>query len=555
MTNPSADTIRIIPLGGLGDIGRNCTVFETANDAMIVDCGVMFPDAEMLGVDLVIPDFTYIRENADRFRGIVITHGHEDHIGGLPYLLRDVNLPIYGTKLTLGLISSRLKEHGLLDKTALHEVTHGEPIQFGEIEVETFHVCHSIPDGMGVALKTPAGVIVHTGDFKFDHTPVNDLPPDFQTLGKLGRDGVLALLCDSTYADRPGYTPSEHGIYASFDNLFAEASGRIIMSTFASLISRIQQIIDVAHDYGRKVAVVGRSMERNVPMAIELGYLHVPEGILVDKNDIDRYPHDQMVIVCTGSQGEPTAALTRIANDDHRQIKLVPDDTVVLSSTPVPGNEEHVNRTINRLFRRGANVIYEKLMPIHVSGHASQEEIKLLFGMIKPKFLIPVHGEYRHLVQQSRLGASVGIPRDHTIIAESGDVIELTADSLEKVDHISAGYVYVDGLGVGDIGDEILRDRRRLADDGVLIVAITVDRHTGELLSEPDLISRGFVDGDGSEKMLTKAAGVLAAEIRSHIVEEPDWTYLHNKVRTTLGRYLFAQTRRRPMILPVVTEV
>ena len=555
MTNPSADTIRIIPLGGLGEIGRNCTVFETANDAVIVDCGVMFPDAEMLGVDLVIPDFTYIRENADRFRGIVITHGHEDHIGGLPYLLRDVNLPIYGTKLTLGLISSRLKEHGLLDKTDLHEVTHGEPIHFGEIEVETFHVCHSIPDGMGVALKTPAGVIVHTGDFKFDHTPVNDLPPDFQTLGKLGRDGVLALLCDSTYADRPGYTPSEHGIYASFDRIFAEASGRIIMSTFASLISRIQQIIDVAHDYGRKVAVVGRSMERNVPMAIELGFLHVPEGILVDKNDIDRYPHDQMVIVCTGSQGEPTAALTRIANDDHRQIKLVPEDTVVLSSTPVPGNEEHVNRTINRLFRRGANVIYEKLMPIHVSGHASQEEIKLLFGMIKPKFLIPVHGEYRHLVQQSHLGASVGIPRDHTIIAESGDVIELTADSLEKVDHISAGYVYVDGLGVGDVGDEILRDRRRLADDGVLIAAITIDRHTGELLSEPDLISRGFVDGDGSEKMLTKAAGVLAAEIRSHIVEEPDWTYLSNKVRTTLGRYLFAQTRRRPMILPVVTEV
>jgi ribonuclease J len=555
MANPSADTVRIIPLGGLGEIGRNCTVFETANDAVIVDCGVMFPDAEMLGVDLVIPDFTYIRENADRFRGIVITHGHEDHIGGLPYLLRDVNLPIYGTKLSLGLISSRLKENGLLDKTVLHEVTHGEPIQFGEIEVETFHVCHSIPDGMGVALKTPAGVIVHTGDFKFDHTPVNDLPPDFQTLGKLGREGVLALLCDSTYADRPGYTPSEHGIYASFDNLFAEASGRIIMSTFASLISRIQQIIDVAHDYGRKVAVVGRSMERNVPMAIDLGYLHVPEGILVDKNDIDRYPHEQMVIICTGSQGEPTAALTRISNDDHRQIKLVPEDTVVLSSTPVPGNEEHVNRTINRLFRRGANVIYEKLMPIHVSGHASQEEIKLLYGMIKPKYLIPVHGEYRHLVQQSRLGASVGIPRDHTIIAESGDVIELTADSLEKVDHISAGYVYVDGLGVGDIGDEILRDRRRLADDGVLIVAITVDRRTGELLSEPDLISRGFVDGDGSEKMLNKAAGVLAAEIRSHIVEEPDWTYLHNKVRTTLGRYLFAQTRRRPMILPVVTEV
>ena len=501
------------------------------------------------------PDFTYIRENSDRFRGIVITHGHEDHIGGLPYLLREVNLPVYGTKLTLGLISSRLKEHGLLDRVQLHEVTHGEVISFGQIEVETFHVCHSIPDGMGVALKTPAGLIVHTGDFKFDHTPVNDLPPDFQTLGRLGREGVLALLCDSTYADRPGYTPSEHDIYASFDNVFAEATGRIIMSTFASLISRIQQIIEVAHDYGRKVAVVGRSMERNVPMAIDLGYLHVPDGILIDKNDIDRYPHDQMVIICTGSQGEPTAALTRIANDDHRQIKIAPEDTVVLSSTPVPGNEELVNRTINRLFRRGANVIYEKLMPVHVSGHASQEEIKLLFGLIKPTFLIPVHGEYRHLVQQSRLGASVGIPRDHTLVAESGDVIELTPGSIEVVDHISAGYVFVDGLGVGDVGAEILRDRRRLADDGVLIVAITVDRHTGELLSEPDLISRGFADGDGSEKMLSRAAGVLASEIRSHIVEEPDWTYLNNKVRTTLGRYLFAQTRRRPMIMPVVTEV
>ena len=555
MTQSNADTIRIIPLGGLGEIGRNCTVFEYGDDAIIVDCGVMFPDSEMLGVDLVIPDFSYIREHAERFRGIVITHGHEDHIGALPYLLKDVNLPIYGTRLTLGLIKSRLTEHGLVDKTEMHEVTHGEIINFGAIDVRTFHVCHSIPDGMGVALDTPAGLIVHTGDFKFDHTPINDEPPDFQTLGELGRQGVLALLCDSTYADRPGYTPSEHDIYASFDNVFAEASGRIIMSTFASLISRIQQVIEVAHDYGRKVAVIGRSMERNVPMAIDLGYLYVPDGVLVDKNDIDNYPHDEMVIICTGSQGEPFAALTRIANDDHRQIKLVPEDTVVLSSTPVPGNEELVNRTINRLFRRGANVIYEKLMPIHVSGHASQEEIKLLLGMIKPRFLVPVHGEYRHLVQQSRLGASVGISPDHTLIAESGDVIEVSADSIEIVEHIPAGYVYVDGLGVGDIGDEILRDRRKLADDGVLIAAITVDRHTGELLGEPDLISRGFAERDDPKKILDRAASILAAEIRAHIVEEPDWTYLHNKVRTTLGRHLYAQTRRRPMILPVVTEV
>lgn len=555
MTSNSAESIRIIPIGGLGEIGRNCTVIEYGDDAIIIDCGVMFPDAEMFGVDLVIPDFTYVRNNAHRFRAIVVTHGHEDHIGALPYLLCDVNLPVYGTRLTLGLIKSRLTEHGLVEKTEFHEVTHGEILQFGQLDVCTFHVCHSIPGGMGIAIATPAGLVVHTGDFKFDHTPVNDIPPDFQALGDLGRLGVLALLCDSTYADRPGYTPSEHSIYASFDNVFAEASGRIIMSTFASLISRIQQVIEVAHDYGRKVAVVGRSMERNVPMAIELGYLHVPDGVLVDKSEIDRIPHDQMVIICTGSQGEPSAALTRIANDDHRQIKLVPEDTVVLSSTPVPGNEELVNGTINRLFRRGANVIYEKIMPIHVSGHASQEEIKLLLGMIKPRYLIPVHGEYRHLVQQSRLAASVGIPADRTLVAESGDIIELTADSLEVVDHIPAGYVFVDGLGVGDVGAEILRDRRRLADDGVLIAAITVDRHTGELLGEPDLISRGFADHDDPKKILERAASALAAEIRSHVVEEPDWTYLNNKVRTTLGRHLYAQTRRRPMILPVVTEI
>ncbi len=555
MTSSTAESIRIIPIGGLGEIGRNCTVIEYGDDAIIIDCGVMFPDAEMLGVDLVIPDFTYVRENAHRFRAIVVTHGHEDHIGALPYLLRAVNLPVYGTRLTLGLVKSRLTEHGLVEKTDFHEVTHGEELHFGHLDVRTFHVCHSIPGGMGIAITTPAGLIVHTGDFKFDHTPVNDIPPDFQALGDLGRQGVLALLCDSTYADRSGYTPSEHSIYASFDNVFAEAPGRIIVSTFASLISRIQQVIEVAHDYGRKVAVVGRSMERNIPMAIELGYLHVPEGVLIDKSDIDRMPHEQLVIICTGSQGEPSAALTRIANDDHRQIKLVPEDTVVLSSTPVPGNEELVNGTINRLFRRGANVIYEKIMPIHVSGHASQEEIKLLLGMIKPRYLIPVHGEYRHLVQASRLAASVGIPADRTLVAESGDIIELTADSLEVVDHIPAGYVFVDGLGVGDVGAEILRDRRLLADDGVLIAAITVDRHSGELLSEPDLISRGFADRDDSKKILERAASVLAAEIRSHVVEEPDWTYLNNKVRTTLGRHLYAQTRRRPMILPVVTEV
>ncbi|HJN39575.1 MAG TPA: ribonuclease J, partial [Chloroflexota bacterium] len=336
MTSNTAESIRIIPIGGLGEIGRNCTVIEYGDDAIIIDCGVMFPDAEMLGVDLVIPDFTYVRENAHRFRAIVVTHGHEDHIGALPYLLRAVNLPVYGTRLTLGLVKSRLTEHGLVEKTDFHEVTHGEELHFGHLDVRTFHVCHSIPGGMGIAITTPAGLIVHTGDFKFDHTPVNDIPPDFQALGDLGRQGVLALLCDSTYADRSGYTPSEHSIYASFDNVFAEAPGRIIVSTFASLISRIQQVIEVAHDYGRKVAVVGRSMERNIPMAIELGYLHVPEGVLVDKSDIDRMPHEQLVIICTGSQGEPSAALTRIANDDHRQIRLIPEDTVVLSSTPVP---------------------------------------------------------------------------------------------------------------------------------------------------------------------------------------------------------------------------
>jgi ribonuclease J len=553
MNKNSADLIRIIPLGGLGEIGRNCTVFEFGDDAVIVDCGVMFPDSDMPGVDLVLPDFSYVTENADRFRGIVITHGHEDHIGGIPYLLREINLPIYGTKLTLGLISSRLKEHGLLDSAMLHEVRHGEAIRFGQIEIETFHVCHSIPDGMGVVLRTPAGMVVHTGDFKFDHTPVNDLPPDFQTLARLGSEGVLALLCDSTYADRPGYTPSEQEIYSSFDNIFADAPGRIIVSTFASLISRIQQIVDVAHSYRRKVAVVGRSMERNVPMTIDLGYLRVPQGLLVDKDEIDRYPDEEMVIICTGSQGEPTAALTRIANDDHRQIKLSSKDTVVLSSTPVPGNEESVNRTINRLFKGGANVIYEQLMPIHVSGHASQEEIKLLLGLLKPSFVIPVHGEYRHLVQQSRIAASVGIPADHTLLAESGDVINLTSKSLEIVDHIPAGYVFVDGIG--DVGQEILRDRRRLADDGVLIVTITLDSHTGELLDDPDLISRGFLDEEASADVLLAARSSLATEIRSYIADDVDWTYLNKKVRNSLGRHLFAKTRRRPIVIPIVTEV
>ena len=547
--------LRVVPLGGVGEIGGNSMIFEYGDDAIIIDCGVMIPDAEMLGIDLVIPDFGYVYERKKNVRAIVITHGHEDHIGALPYIIPRLNVPIYGTKLTLGLIRARLQEHGL-DKTAdLRLVEPRQELELGAFQLKFFHVCHSIPDGVGIAIKTPIGTVVHSGDYKFDQTPVDGIGPDFHTLGELGGEGVLALFADSTYADRPGYTPSERTIYDSFESAFAEAPGRVIVSTFASLISRIQQVLDVSADFGRKVVVVGRSMENNVPIAIDLGYLKPPDGIFIEIGDIDHFRSEELTIVCTGSQGEPTSALVRMANRDHRTIEIQPDDTVILSASPIPGNEEPVNRTIDRLFRQGANVIDEKASPIHVSGHGSQEEIKLLLGMLRPTYLVPIHGEYRHLVHHARVANSVGIPKDNVLIAESGDVIEFTATSGKIVDRVAMGYVFVDGLGVGDVGTEVLRDRRRLAGDGILIAAITVDRHTGMLIDEPDLISRGFVYEPESGDILDRAKKLLIKTLESEVSAEPDWTYLKSKVRNTLGRHLYAETRRRPMIISVVTEV
>lgn len=548
-------TLRVVPLGGVGEIGRNSMILEYEGDAIIIDCGVMFPDAEMLGIDLVIPDFSYVYERIGKVRGIVITHGHEDHIGALPFIVPKLQVPIYGTKLTLGLIRARLEERNLHKSTDLREILPRQVLQLGVFELKFFHVCHSIPDGVGIAIKTPVGTVVHSGDYKFDHTPVDGLGPDFQTIGELGRDGVLALFGDSTYADRPGYTQSERVIYESFETAFAEARGRIIVATFASLISRIQQVLDVSAGYDRKVAVVGRSMENNVPIAIELGYLAPPDGVLIDKDEIDHFRPEELTIVCTGSQGEPTSALARMANRDHFLIDIQPDDTVILSSTPIPGNEELINRTIDRLFRQGANVLYEKIRAVHVSGHGSQEELKLLIGMLRPTYLVPIHGEYRHLVHHARVAESVGIPRENVILAEDGDVIEFTSSSGRIAGRVSAGYVFVDGLGVGDVAAEVLRDRRKLAEDGILIVAITVDRHSGELLSEPDLISRGFVYPPESSDLLDRAKDLLVKTLNSHVSAEPDWTYLKGKVRNTLGRHLYAETRRRPMIIAVVTEV
>ncbi len=555
MSDIDPGTLRVVPLGGVGEIGRNSMIMEYERDAIVIDCGVMFPDAEMLGIDLVIPDFGYVYERIEKVRAIVITHGHEDHIGALPFIVPRLQVPIYGTRLTLGLIRARLEEHGLLKTTDLREVRALEELQIGAFQLKFFHVCHSIPDGVGIAITTPVGTVVHSGDYKFDQTPVDGIGPDFHTLGELGGKGVLALFGDSTYADRPGYSQSERVIYDSFESAFAEARGRIIVSTFASLISRIQQVMEVAADFGRKVAVVGRSMETNVPRAIELGFLTPADGVLIDKDDIDHMASDELVVVCTGSQGEPTSALARMANRDHRLIEIQSGDTVILSSTPIPGNEELVNRTIDRLFRQGADVLYQKVKPVHVSGHGSQEELKLLLGMLRPKYVVPIHGEYRHLVHHARIAESVGIPAENVLVAEDGDIIEFTSTSGRIVDRVPAGYVFVDGLGVGDVGTEVLRDRRRLAGDGILIVAITVDRHTGNLIDRPDLISRGFVYEPESSEVLEKAKKLLERTLEAEVSTKPDWTYLKSKVRNTLGRHLYAATRRRPMIISVVTEV
>jgi ribonuclease J len=552
----TTENIRLIPLGGLGEVGKNMMVVEYGDDIIIIDSGLMFPDDEMFGVDLVIPDTSYLIDKKQRIHGIFITHGHEDHIGGLAYVLPMLDFPpIFATRLTQGLISVKLKEHKLLDKTSINVVTPGDQVALGEFLVEIVRVNHSVPDAVALAIHTPIGTIVHTGDYKFDHTPIDGHPADFGTLARIGNQGVLVMMGDSTRVESPGYTPSERVINDSFDKIFANAPGRVILATFASLLSRVQQVIDTASRYERVVALVGRSMVNNVQMAIDLGYLHIPKGMLIRAEDINKFPPERVVIICTGSQGEPTSALTRIANQDHRLVRIQKHDTVILSATPVPGNEKMVNRTINNLFRQGAEVYYQAIANVHVSGHAAQEELKLMLNLLRPTYFLPIHGEYRQLILHAKLALSIGIPEDHIVIAEDGDIVEVTKDSIEITDHVACGNVFVDGLGVGDIGQIVLRDRQVLAQDGILMVVLTVDKETGHPLAGPDIVSRGFVYVRDSEELLENARERVLESFIGLNGHASDWSFVKDKIRHTLSEYLYEKTHRRPMILPLVMEV
>ncbi len=552
----TTENIRLIPLGGLGEVGKNMMVVEYGDDIIIIDSGLMFPDDEMFGVDLVIPDTSYLNDKKQRIQGIFITHGHEDHIGGLAYILPMLDFPpIFATRLTQGLISVKLKEHKLLDKTSINVVTPGDQVALGECLVEIVRVNHSVPDAVALAIHTPIGTIVHTGDYKFDHTPTDGRPADFGTLARIGNQGVLVMMGDSTRVETPGYTPSERVINDSFDKIFANAPGRVIIATFASLLSRVQQVIDTATRYERVVALVGRSMVNNVQMAIDLGYLKLPQGMLIRAEDISKFPPERVVIICTGSQGEPTSALTRIANQDHRLVRIQQNDTVILSATPVPGNEKMVNRTINNLFRQGAEVYYQAIANVHVSGHAAQEELKLMLNLLRPTYFLPIHGEYRQLILHAKLAYGIGIAEDHIVIAEDGDIVEVTPDSIKITDHVPCGNVFVDGLGVGDVGQIVLRDRQVLAQDGILMVVLTVDKETGHPLAGPDIVSRGFVYVRDSEELLESARERVLESFIGLNGHASDWSFVKDKIKHTLSEYLFEKTHRRPMILPLVMEV
>ncbi|VYT77551.1 RNase J family beta-CASP ribonuclease [Clostridium tertium] len=548
--------VRIIPLGGINEIGKNITAIEYKDDIIVIDCGLKFPDEDMFGIDLVIPDISYLLKNRDKIRGIFLTHGHEDHIGALPYVLRQLNVPVYGTKLTLGIVETKLKEHGLLSSTELVRVKPRDVIKLNSVSVEFIKTNHSIADSVAIAIHTPLGVVLHTGDFKIDYTPIDGEPMDFARFAEIGKRGVLAMLADSTNVEKPGYTLSERVVGESFARLFGKAKGRIIVATFASNVHRIQQIIDAASMYGRKVAVSGRSMENIVAVAAELGYLEFEKDILVGIDQINKYNNDQIVIITTGSQGEPMSALARMANSEHRKVNIVEGDTVIISATPIPGNEKTVSKVINRLFQKGAEVIYKSLAEIHVSGHACQEELKLMQCLVKPKFFIPVHGEYRHLKQHGELAISLGMPQENIVIPENGGVIEVNRNSIRKNGTVTSGQVFVDGLGVGDVGNIVLRDRKHLSQDGILTVVVTLSKENNSIIAGPDIISRGFVYVRESEGLMDEAKEIVKETLRS--CEEnniTDWASLKSKVRDDLRVYLYEKTKRKPMILPIIMEI
>jgi ribonuclease J len=549
--------IKISFLGGLNEVGKNMTLFEYGEDMFLVDCGLAFPDQDMLGVDLVLPDFTYVERNADRIRGIVITHGHEDHIGGLPYLLKVLNVPVYGTNLTIGLIQGKLREHGLLNSATLNVIKPGDVITLGGFTVEAIHVNHSIPDALGLAIRCEGGTIVHTGDFKIDTTPIDGGMMDLGRLAEIGQEGVLCLMSDSTNAERPGFTESERKVGESFETLFRKAgNNRIIVATFSSNIHRVQQIMNVAESLGRKVALVGRSLENVVNISAELGYLNIPEGIVIDINMINRYPADKLVIITTGSQGEPMSALTRMAFSDHRKVEIHPNDYVIISATPIPGNEKTVSRVVNELMKLGADVVYERMYDVHVSGHACQEELKMIMGIVKPKYFIPVHGELKHLRKHAGLALNVGIPKENILIADNGRVAEISKKALKCTSTVPAGRVFVDGYGVGDVGSVVLRDRKHLAQDGLVIVAVCIDRENGEIVSGPDVVTRGFVYVKESEELINAAREVAVRAIEAQTDGGYfDWNSIKASLRDEISHLMYERTKRSPMILPVIMEV
>ncbi|AIQ53272.1 ribonuclease J [Paenibacillus sp. FSL R7-0331] len=556
--NNNNDKLLIFALGGVGEIGKNMYVVQYGNDIVVVDAGLKFPEEDMLGIDIVIPDISYLTENRDKVRGIVLTHGHEDHIGGLSYVLKNLNVPVYGTRLTLGLVDNKLKEANLLGETKRILINEDSVIDLGtSLQVTFFRTNHSIPDSVGVCIETPEGNVVHTGDFKFDHTPVNGQYANLHRMAEIGQKGVLALMSDSTNAEKPGFTPSEKNVGIVLEDIFRKADQRVVVATFASNVHRIQQVVNAAESTGRKITVIGRSMVNVVAIASELGYLHVPDGMLIEPEEMNRMAANRVVVLCTGSQGEPMSALTRMARSSHRKVDILPGDTVIIAATPVPGNEKYVGRTIDELFRLGANVIYSgSNSGVHVSGHGSQEELKLMLNLMKPKYFIPIHGEFRMQRRHALLAESVGVEPSNIFITEIGEVIEIQGGGARRAGKVTAGNVLIDGLGVGDVGNIVLRDRKLLSQDGILVVVVTLSKQNGAIVSGPDIISRGFVYVRESEGLLDEANRIVASTLQRLMSEKVnEWASLKTSVKDSLGRFLYEQTRRRPMILPIIMEV